>query len=167
ALEIRVGARQSPTAPRFSSQTMYVRRACKLGSAPESVRGGQRPDQRNRLRGEARRGVHSAAPPPTSLEAGAVPAKKGLGLHDAQDVPPRRGDGGKCDQDYSVEPRHARPGHRALQDGELVAEQGDLREQRPARAKGVRHGGGEHEDGFEHGRSKITPTLWIPRRSSK
>jgi len=54
-------------------------------------------------------------------------------------------------------------GNRALKDGELVAEQGDLCEQRPARAKGVRHGGGEHEDGFEHGGSRVTPTPWISR----
>jgi hypothetical protein len=46
----------------------------------------------------------------------------------AQDVPPRRGDGGECDQDDSIEPRHARPGDRALKDGELVAEQGVLYE---------------------------------------
>ena len=134
-----------------------------LSAAPECVRRGHGPDKRGRLRSEARRGLRSAPPPPKSLEAGAVPAKKGLGLDDAQDVPPRRGDGGECDQDDSVEPRHARPGNRALKDGELVAEQGDLCEQRPARAKGVRHGGGEHEDGFEHGRSKVTPTPWISR----
>src|SRR5580658_10913307 len=30
-----------------------------------------------------------------------------------------------------------------------------LREQRPARAKDIRHGGGEHEHGFEHGRAKL------------
>ena len=91
-----------------------------------------------------------------SLEAGTVPAKKGLGSDDAQDVPPRRGDGGECDQDDSVEPRHARPRNRAFKDGELVTEQGDLCEQRPAWAKGVRHGGGEHQDCFEHGRAKVT-----------
>ena len=76
-------------------------------------------------------------------------------MDDAQDVPPCRGDGGEYDQDDSVEPRHARPGDGALKDGDLVAEQGDLCEQRPARAKGVRHGGGEHEESFEHGRSKV------------
>ena len=67
---------------------------------------------------------------------------------------PSAGRSAGTDQDDSVEPRHARPGNRALKDGELVAEQGDLCEQRPARAKGVRHGGGEHEDGFEHGAQK-------------
>jgi hypothetical protein len=63
--------------------------------------------------------------------------------------------------------RAARPGNRALKDGALVAEQGDLCEQRPARAKGVRHGAGEHEDGFKHGRSKVTPTPWISRGSRR
>jgi hypothetical protein len=58
------------------------------------------------------------------------------------------------DQGDPIEPRHARPGARALQHGELVSEQGDLGEQRPARAKDVRHGGGEHEHGFEHGRAR-------------
>ena len=53
---------------------------------------------------------------------------------------------------------HLRP-----KDGELVAEQGDPCEQRPARAEDVRHGGGEHEGSFEHGRSKATPTPWISR----
>jgi hypothetical protein len=88
-----------------------------------------------------------------------VPAKKGLGLDDAQDVPPRRGDGRECDQHDSVEPRHARSGNRALQDGELVAEHGVLSEQRSARAKGVRQGGDQHEDGFEHGRSRVRRRL--------
>jgi hypothetical protein len=46
--------------------------------------------------------------------------------------------------------RHTGPGNRALQHGELVSEQGDLGEQRPARAKRVRQGGGEHQRGFEH-----------------
>ena len=50
------------------------------------------------------------------------------------------------------EPRHTRPGNRALQHGELVSEQGDLGEQRPARAKRVRQGGGGHQDGFENQR---------------
>jgi hypothetical protein len=39
-----------------------------------------------------------------------------------------------------------------LQHGELVSEQGDLGEQRPARAKRVRQGGGGHQDGFENQR---------------
>src|ERR1019366_4264803 len=90
----------------------WVLYTCKVVSAPKSVRRGHRPDQRGRLRVEARCGGRSTPPAPKSLEAGAVPAKKGLGLDDAQDVPPRRGDGGECDQDDSVEPRHARPGNR-------------------------------------------------------
>ena len=106
---------------------------------------------------EARCGPRSAPPPPESLEAGAVPAKKRLGLDDAQDVSPGRRDGGECDQDDAVQPRHARPGDRALQHGELVSEQGDLSEQRPARAKGVHHGGSEQKDGLEHGWRKGTP----------
>ena len=32
---------------------------------------------------------------------------------------------------------------------------------------GVRHGACEHEDGFKHGRSKVTPTHWISRGSRK
>ena len=39
-----------------------------------------------------------------------------------------------------------------MQHGELVLEQGDLGEQRPARAKRVRQGGGGHQDGFENER---------------
>lgn len=85
-------------------------------------------------------------------EAGAVPAKKRLGLDDAQDVPQGRRDGSESDQGDPVKPSHARPGNRALQHGELMSEQGDVGEQRPARAKDIRHGGGEHEHGFEHGR---------------
>ena len=50
------------------------------------------------------------------------------------------------------EPRHTRPGNRALQRGELVSEQGDLGEQCPARAKRVRQGGGGDQDGFENER---------------
>src|SRR6202142_2136081 len=125
--------------------------------APESVRRGHGPDQRGRLRSEARRGAYSAPPPPESLEAGAVPAKKRLGLDDAQYVPPGRRDGSERDQGDPVKPSHARPANRALQHGELMSEQGDLGEQRPARAKDIRHGDGDHEHGFEHGRTKVAP----------
>jgi hypothetical protein len=59
----------------------------------------------------------------------------------------------------SVEPRQTRPGNRALQDGELVSEQGDLSEQRPARAKGGGHGADEREKGVEHGRAKVAPMV--------
>jgi len=89
-----------------------------------------------------------------ALEAGAVSAKKRLGFDDAQHIPPGRRDGSERDQGDPVQPRHARPGDRALQHGELVSEQRDLREQRPTRAKDVRHGGDEHEHGLEHGRPR-------------
>jgi hypothetical protein len=68
-----------------------------------------------------------------------------------------------CDQDMAIEPRAPRPGNQASNEGELVAEQGDRCEQRPARAKGIRHAGGEH--GFEPGRSKVTPTRWTSGQS--
>jgi von Willebrand factor type A domain len=50
------------------------------------------------------------------------------------------------------EPRHTGPGNRALQHGALVSERDDLGEQRPARAKRVRQGGGAHQNGFENER---------------
>jgi hypothetical protein len=62
--------------------------------------------------------------------------------------------GSERDQGDPVQPGHARPGDRALQYGELVSEQGDLREQRSARAKDVRH---EHQHGLEHGRARVAP----------
>ncbi len=34
--------------------------------------------------------------------------------------------------------------------------------QRPARAKDIRHGGGEHEHGFEHWRAKVAPSERVP-----
>src|ERR1019366_2249825 len=49
------------------------------------------------------------------------------------------------------------PANRASQHGELVPEQRNLREQRPAPAKEVRHGGGEQEHGFDHGRANVAP----------
>jgi hypothetical protein len=66
------------------------------------------------------------------------------------------------------EPSHTMPGNRALQHGELVSEQGDLGEQRPARAKRVRQGGGGHQDGFENQqqRSRRRPRLLADRASS-
>src|SRR5580658_5521347 len=128
-----------------------------VGTAPESVRRSHGPYEGDGLGSEARCGSRSAPPPPESLEAGAVPAKKRLRLDDAQHVPPGRRDGSERDQGVPVQPRHARPGDRALQHGELVSEQGDLREQRPTRAKGGRHGGDEHEHGLEHERAKVVP----------
>jgi hypothetical protein len=61
-----------------------------------------------------------------------APAKKRFGLNDAQHVSPRRRDGGEGDQGDPIEPRDARPGDRTLQHRELVSEQGQLGEQRPA-----------------------------------
>jgi hypothetical protein len=46
-----------------------------------------------------------------------------------------------------------------LQHGELVSEQGDLGEQRPARAKRVRKAGGGHQDGFENERKSNADAL--------
>jgi hypothetical protein len=55
------------------------------------------------------------------------------------------------------EPRHMRPGNRGLQHGELVSEQDDLGEQRPARAKRVRQGGGGTRTASRTS-AKVTPT---------
>jgi hypothetical protein len=65
-----------------------------------------------------------------------------------------RRDGSERDQGDPVQPRHAGLGDRALQHGDLVSEQGDLREQRTTRAKEVRHGGDEQEQGLEHGEQR-------------
>src|ERR1019366_4038863 len=55
------------------------------------------------------------------------------------------------------EPRHTRPCNRALQHGELVSEQGDLGEQRSARAKRGRQGGGGTRTASRTS-AKVTPT---------
>jgi hypothetical protein len=62
----------------------------------------------------ATRGVW-APPAPESLEAGAVPAKKGPGLDDSQDVSPGRRDRSERDQGDPVKPSHTRPANRASQ----------------------------------------------------
>jgi len=77
--------------------------------APESVLGGHRPDQGDRFGSEARHRAWTGAPSPESLEPGAVPAKKRLGLNDPQDVPPGWRQGGKRDQGDSVEPSLSSP----------------------------------------------------------
>ena len=100
-------------------------------------------NQRAGLGGEALCGARSAPPAPQGPEAGAMRAKKRLGLDDAQRIPPRRRQGSERDQHDPVESGHPRPGDRPLQNGDLVAQLGDLREQRPSRPKQVDDSGGE------------------------
>ena len=110
---------------------------------PRRVVGRHRANQRAGLGGEALCGARSAPPAPQGPEAGAMPAKKRLGLDDAQRIPPRRRQGRERDQHDPVESGHPRPGDRPLQNGDLVAQLGDLREQRPSRPKQVDDSGGE------------------------
>ena len=71
---------------------------------------------------------------------------------------PGRRDRGERDEADAVQPCHTRPGDRALHHGELVSEQGDLSEQRQARAESIQHSSSEQEDGLQHGWRKGTPT---------
>jgi hypothetical protein len=92
-----------------------------LGGSTARRAGCRRPSNESARRLLERRAASVLVGCATSPEPCAVPAKKCLWLDDAQHVPPGRRDGSEHDQGDPVEPRHARPGDRALQHDELVS----------------------------------------------